>query len=202
MHEPIGLVLAGGRGRRMGRAKGGLRLAGRALAARAAAALDPVCGGVVVSVACGAPNPVPGRPAIEDRPPAGRGPLAGIEAAFAETGEADLLVLACDYPRVTTELLRCLLRGASRDAELVLPRDGAGNDHPLVGLWRRAAASRVTRALERAAYRVADLVSASRVLRLEAPSFPGLDLDRMLVNVNLPSDLDSLREEAPRRDPG
>jgi hypothetical protein len=45
-------------------------------------------------------------------------------------------------------------------------------------------------------------VSASRVLRLEARSFPGLDLDRMLVNVNLPSDLDSLREEAPRRDPG
>jgi molybdopterin-guanine dinucleotide biosynthesis protein A len=194
MSAPIGVVLAGGGGRRLGRPKGGLRVEGRPLAQRAADALAPVCRGVLISVGAGAANPAPGYPAIEDPAPAGRGPLAGVDAAFGATEGADLLVLACDYPRVDTALLRHLLERAERRAELVLIRDAAGRDHPLVALWRRPMEGRVRRALSSRAFRVSDLVRASPVQRLGAEAFPGVDLGRALTNVNRPGDLEGLQE--------
>ena len=187
---PIGLVLAGGVGRRLGRTKGDLRVGGRPLALRAAAALIPVCRGVLVSVGAGAENPAPGYPAIEDEPPAGRGPLAGIAAAFAVSEEADLLVLACDYPRVMPTLLRRLLERADPGVELVLVRDSEGRDHPLVTLWRRGIEQRVRDALQRETFRVGDLVGASSVQRLGPDVFPGIDLKRELTNLNRAADLD------------
>jgi molybdopterin-guanine dinucleotide biosynthesis protein A len=191
---PIGLVLAGGSGRRLGRTKGDLRVGGRPLALRAAQALTPVCRGVLVSVGQGAENPAPGYPAIEDEPPAGRGPLAGIDAAFAVTSQADLMVLACDYPRVTPALLRRLLERADPGAELVLVRDRAGLDHPLVALWRRGMRDRVREALRRESFRVRDLVGAAPVQRLGPEVFPGTDLQRELTNLNRPADLDGLED--------
>lgn len=190
MDTPIGLVLAGGSGRRLGRTKGDLRIDGRPLALRAAEALMPVCGGVLVSVGRGAENPAPGYPAIEDAAPAGRGPLAGIDAAFAVTGEADLLVLACDYPRVTPALLRRLLQRADAGADLVLVRDPDGFDHPLVALWRRGMQEGVRDALRCETFRVGRLVEVSAVQRLGPDVFPECDLRRELTNVNRPADLD------------
>ena len=193
MSRPVGLVLAGGAGRRLGRPKGELRVGGTPLALRAAAALAPVCAGVLVSVRPGAANPAPGYAAIEDRPPAGRGPLAGIGCAFAATGAPDLLVLACDYPGVETELLRQLLSAAARagdEHDVVLARDAAGRDHPLVARWRRSVSERVRDALERGAHRVGDLVARCSVLRVGPDAFSGIDLARALVNVNRPEDLD------------
>src|SRR5262245_53002815 len=100
MGQLIGVVLAGGEGRRMGAPKGGIAFEGMSLAERAARTLRPVCGSVLVSIARGQPNPAPAYPYVEDETPTSRGPLAGILAAFASTGKADLLVLACDYPWV------------------------------------------------------------------------------------------------------
>ncbi len=189
MVAPIGLVLAGGAGKRMGRAKGDLLVGGRPLALRAAQLLAPLCEGVLISVGPGRANPAPGYPVVEDAGPAGRGPLAGIDAAFAATSAADLLVLACDYPQMGSELLRALLAQAVPGDELVLPRDSAGRDHPLVALWRRVTHARVSAALRRAAFRVDAIVAGSKVRRLDPAAFPGIDLDALLVNVNRPEQL-------------
>ena len=83
MAQTIGLVLAGGAGRRMGRSKGDLDLDGANLAERAARTLWPLCSSVVISIAPGARNPTPRFAAVEDEGPAFRGPLAGILPAFA-----------------------------------------------------------------------------------------------------------------------
>jgi molybdopterin-guanine dinucleotide biosynthesis protein A len=152
----------------------------------------------MISVGAGTMNPAPGYPAVEDPPPAGRGPLAGVDAAFGSTEGADLLVLACDYPRVETALLRRLLEQADSKADLVLIRDSVGRDHPLVALWRRLIEGRVRRALTSKAFRVRDLVRASPVQRLGVDSFPGIDLGRALTNVNRPGDLEGL--DGPRRE--
>ena len=181
--------MAGGAGRRLGRTKGDLVLDGAALALRAARLLAPLCAGVLVSVRPGDANPAPGYPAIEDAPPAGRGPLAGIAAAFCATTDADLLVLACDYPLVETELLRGLVGGRDEAHDLVLVRDPQGRDHPLLAVWRRGMQQAVREALENEQLRVTDLVATSRVLRLGSEAFPGLDLERALLNVNRPNDL-------------
>jgi molybdopterin-guanine dinucleotide biosynthesis protein A len=189
----IGVVLAGGEGRRFGRPKGEVLLGGSTLADRAARALKPLCGGVIVSISKGGANPAPAYPPVEDQGPR-RGPLGGLAAAFASTGQADLLVLACDYPAVGTSFLRSLVAGAEGPGDLVLPVDGAGRDHPLVALWRRAAESVVRSALDEQAYKVQALFTDLAVRRLPAQVFPNFDLRAVLANVNWPEDLDAFRD--------
>ena len=189
MAQRIGVVLAGGEGRRLGRPKGEVVLGGSSLADRAARALKPLCGGVIVSVARGMPNPAPAFPSVEDR--GGRvGPLGGLAAAFASTGRADLLVLACDYPAVGPSFLRSLLAGGEGGEDVVFPVDATGRDHPLVGLWRRSAANVVLAAVDAKAYKVQALLPDLTVRRLPAAVFPNFDLGRVLKNVNWPAGLD------------
>ena len=192
MAQTIGVVLAGGVGRRFGEPKGDVVLGGGTLAERAARALKPLCGSVLVSIAKGAANPAPGYPAIEDDGPR-RGPLGGLAAAFASTGKADLLVLACDYPAVGTSFLRSLLAAAEGGGDLVCPVDEAGRDHPLVALWRRAAQDAVNAALREKAFKVQALFPDLAVRRLPVQIFPNFDLRRVLANVNWPEDLDAFR---------
>jgi molybdopterin-guanine dinucleotide biosynthesis protein A len=192
MAQTIGVVLAGGEGRRFGEPKGEVALGGSTLADRAARALKPLCGGVIVSIAKGAANPAGGYPPVEDHGPR-RGPLGGIAAAFASTGQADLLVLACDYPAVGTSFLRSLIAAAEGAGDLIFPVDDAGRDHPLVGLWRRSAESAVLAALEEKAFKVQALFPDLAVRRLPAQVFPNFDLRAVLANVNWPEDLDPFR---------
>jgi molybdopterin-guanine dinucleotide biosynthesis protein A len=193
MSQLVGVVLAGGEGRRMGRAKGGIPLDdGVSLAERAALALGPLCGTVVISLSPGSENPAPDYSLVEDREPSCRGPLAGIDAAFSATGNADLLVLACDYPRVDTALLEAILRAATPDDEMVIVTDRRGRDHPLVGLWRRSMAAPVHDAVELGLLKVRSLLAEAKVRRLGPSDLAGHDPDAALVNVNTRSELESL----------
>jgi len=189
MAQRIGVVLAGGEGRRLGRPKGEVVLGGSSLADRAARALKPLCGGVIVSIARGAANPAPGFPSVDDRGPR-IGPLGGIAAAFASTGRADLLVLACDYPAVGPSFLRSLIAAADGADDVVFAVDPTGRDHPLVGLWRRSAERVVTAAVLDKDYKVQALLPDLTVRRLPAAVFPNFDLGRVLRNVNWPADLE------------
>lgn len=189
MKNRVGVVLAGGRGERMGEPKGGIELEGRTLAARAADVLRSVSDSVLISVAAGAANPAPEHPAIADDPPEGRGPLAGLQAAFRASGATDLVVLACDYPRMEPWLLRALVDAAHPDDDLVLAVDAAGRDHPLVGLWRRSALPKVEQALADRMYKVRALLAELRTRRVGPAQIDDPRLDELLLNVNHPEDL-------------
>lgn len=189
----VGVVLAGGQGRRMGRTKGDLEVGGQGLARRAVSVLWPFCGTVLVSVGPGGVNPVPGCACVEDGPPAGRGPLAGLAAAFGASGSADLLVLACDYPQVDQALIRRLVTYAAEDTDdLILLTDRQGRDHPLVAIWSRRTEPVVRGALERGAFKVRGVLPDVRARRLRPEELPGIDLDRALLNLNWPADLERI----------
>lgn len=188
----VGVVLAGGAGERLGRDKSRVEIDGVSLAARAARLLWPLCDDVLISVAHGSANPVPDFPSVEDAAPRGRGPLAGIDAAFRGSGRAGLMVLACDYPRVDGALLRTILSRATEQDDLVFISDGSGRDHPLVGWWSRGAAAVVAAAVAEKRFKVRGLLADLAVKRLGPSAFPGVDLGRMLLNVNWPADLEAL----------
>jgi len=172
-----------------GRPKGAIEFGGATLALRAAGLLWPLCGSVLVSLAEGDSNPAPGYPIVVDPPPPGCGPLAGIQAAFGATGDADLLVLACDYPLVSPALVGRLAAQSGGTENLIMMTDLAGRDHPLVALWRREAEPVVRSALERKRFKVRALLADLSVRRLGPADFPEIDLDRALFNVNEPEQL-------------
>ena len=190
MAQRVGVVLAGGRGLRLGRTKGDLTLDGQPLARRAAAALFPHCGSVLISIAQGEVNPAPEWPAVEDLPPPGRGPLAGIAAAFTATADADLLVLACDYPGVSPELMGAIAAAPLDVDDLVIPTDTAGRDHPLVAAWSRRMQPLVQNALDDGRFRVHGLFPDCRLRRLRPETLPVTDVRTALHNVNFPTDLE------------
>jgi molybdopterin-guanine dinucleotide biosynthesis protein A len=192
MPQLVGVVLAGGRGKRLGCAKGELLVGGRTLAQNAAGALWPLCGTVLISLGAESGNPAPEHTAVMDLPPGDRGPLAGIQAAFAASGRADLLVLACDYPVVDTSVLRTVVESSRQEDDLIMPTDASGRDHPLVGLWRRRTEAKVLEALENRFYKVRGLLADLVVRRLGPAHFPGRDLNRVLANVNTPEELNAL----------
>jgi molybdopterin-guanine dinucleotide biosynthesis protein A len=192
MAQRVGVVLAGGLGRRLGRPKGEFSFGDRSLAERAASILWPLAGSVLISTRPGASNPAPTFPQLEDPEPPGRGPLVGIDAAFSATRGADLIVLACDYPLVRGDLLTALLDASRSGVDVVLPCDFAGRDHPLVAVWARSAAVAVGAAVAERRHKVRALFAELRVLRLGPADLPGFDLDRILCNVNRVEDLTRL----------
>ena len=75
---------------------------------------------------------------------------------------------------------------------MILPTDLQGRDHPLVAVWKRSAEYPVHEALSRGAYRVRSLLPDLRVRRVDPDRYPGIDLDRTLINLNWPDDLKRL----------
>ncbi len=106
----LGLVLAGGQSRRMGRDKALLRLNGESQLDRAVRLLEQHVAGVFVSARADQANePERARfPRIVDRY-ADLGPLAGILSAMDAEPEATWLVVACDLPNLDGETIRYLL---------------------------------------------------------------------------------------------
>ena len=100
----VGVVLAGGRGRRMGGHKPTRLLRGKPLAAYPAAALSAVC----ERVALVGPGPqLEGVELWDDEPAEPRHPLTGIVHALERAGEP-ILVCAGDMPFITAEVLQTL----------------------------------------------------------------------------------------------
>ena len=188
MPPRIGLVLAGGLGARFGKPKGEVSFHGRTLAQCAAEVLWPLCTGVLVSIRAGARNPAPDLIAVEDPPPAGRGPLAGILAGMEATGDADLLVLACDYPLIDTALLTRLTETGA-EGDVVMLTDNNGRDHPLVAVWRRSAEGILRTAMADKRYKVRGLLGDLNVVRIGPREIPDRDLTRALTNVNMEDQL-------------
>lgn len=107
--EVLGIVLAGGRSRRMGTDKAGYELAGRPMLEWVAGALEMVCRRVVIA---GLPGGLRGRPGIADPGPLHRGPLAGLVAGLRTPGVERAVLVAVDHPWVRPETLSALLSHA------------------------------------------------------------------------------------------
>jgi molybdopterin-guanine dinucleotide biosynthesis protein A len=121
---PLGALLAGGRGRRLGGAKATIELAGRPLLQYALTALRAVVGEVAVVAKRDTPLPpldesVP----VWIEPDEPRHPLAGILHALRQAGGRPVLVCAADMPLVTPAVFEALL-AADAGAQAVVPRAG------------------------------------------------------------------------------
>lgn len=196
MDTAIGIVLAGGASRRMGRDKAALELDGETLAAGAARRLAAVC--LQVALADRGRQLVPGLPSLPDGP--GRGPAAGLlGAAHAHPGRP-LLVLACDLPHVPVPLLEELLRRDGSDrSDWVLPRWQRGSE-PLCALWRPRSLAVLEDRVTRGLYALWSLAEEDQlaVRWIEGDLLAGFGSpEEMFLNVNTPEELESARSLRP-----
>lgn len=179
----IAAILAGGRGRRMGRPKAGVAFRGAPLLAHAAAAataagLRPVA---VVKSSSVLPSV-----AVErwDEPDVPRHPLHGVATALRRAG-APIVVLPVDLPLVPPGLLRAL---ADHPAPLVVVA-AAGRLHPLLGRFSPVHADALARAAVEGAPVVRTVTRLGAVVLDEQTLAAFGDPAVYLRNVNAPEDL-------------
>jgi molybdenum cofactor guanylyltransferase len=137
----IGVILAGGRGARLGGGKPLRALAGRPMIAHVIDCLRPQTDALLI--AASGPDAALanfGCPLVHDQEPGQPGPLAGILAALEWAGvnapDARFLVSApCDTPLLPIDLVAKLRAAAAPDIDVVCATS-RGRAHFTVGLWR------------------------------------------------------------------
>jgi molybdopterin molybdotransferase len=141
-----GLILAGGRGTRMGHVDKGLQpFGGSTMAAHVLARLEPQ----VATLAINANQNLDayaafGVPVWPDDTPGYAGPLAGLEAGLRRCATTYLLTAPCDSPFLPADLAERLYEGLKReDADLALAvteEDGRRQPHPVFCLLKASLA--------------------------------------------------------------
>jgi len=175
-----GAILAGGRSRRFGSDKARALLDGDTFLARVAGALQGAGLSPVYVVGGGAADLPTGTTHLPDRFP-GEGPLGGVLTALL-AHDGDVIVTACDMPRLQTAAVARLLEFAAPEpVSLAIWR---GAYQPLFALYRRAAALSLA---EDFAAGERSLLNALAHLPLR--EVPFADEDLSLTNVNRPEDL-------------
>ena len=182
--DAVGVVLAGGRSARMGRAKALVELAGAPLIMRSLAALADAGLEAVVVAKPDSELPELAEPVLRE-PQEPRHPLLGIATALSELGRDAVVTVPCDMPFVPPALLGDL---AGRREPLVVC-EGGGRLHPLLGRYGAGLRERLLAAVE------AGAPAQETVTELGARVIDEAELsnfgppERVLFNVNDEADL-------------
>ena len=183
---PIGVILAGGLGRRIGGAKAVVELAGRPLIAYPLAAMAAALSDVAVIAKPDTELPMLPGITLWLEPVAPRHPLLGITEALRRADGRPILVCAADMPFVTPELIEQIAATYTAGAPAVIAALGNAIQ-PLLGCYQPDAGGLLSSegALDRPLRELVGAIGA-RLVEVGDPE--------ALFNVNAPDDL--LRAQA------
>ncbi|WP_372632649.1 molybdenum cofactor guanylyltransferase [Gordonia jinghuaiqii] len=201
-----GIVLAGGRSRRMGSDKAALDWEGEPMLARVVRVVAQRCDPVFVvagetSAAFRGIDDIRNRaaPGIDSSKvhwvtdeQEGAGPLGGLVAGLAAAAAAGAelaFVCATDMPLIAPELIDELCLGLTGSTQAVIARD-AQRDHPMAGVYRTDAGPVIAEVVAAGERRMLGAIDALNTHRV------GVSEPDWLVNVNAPEDLHRLRASA------
>jgi molybdenum cofactor guanylyltransferase len=179
--QPVGVVLAGGGGRRIGGQKATVALDGRPLIAYPLEAMRAVLREVAILAKPDTQLPdLPGVMVwIEPQRP--RHPLVGIVEALSLAGGRPVLVCACDLPLVSPGLIRALAEADPQGAPAVVAAAG-GTFQPLLACYGASALGALRAYRDTPHVRLTEAVASllPRLLEVEP---------EVLFNVNTPDEL-------------
>lgn len=187
-----GIVLVGGRSRRMGSDKSALPWGSSTLLGTIVDTLRGVFDEVVVVAAPGQRLPeVPAR-VVRDEV-ADEGPLRGLAtglAAAVELGATAAFVTATDTPNVGAALISSLVQGLQQGADAVVANDG-DRDQPLVAVYRTEVLPAASEALVTGERSMMRFVAGLRVAHVQTDP-------EQLVNLNTRHEFERAQRRAAR----
>lgn len=193
--QMTGLLLAGGKSRRMGQDKRFLELGGRTLLERSLTVLEGLFDEVIISVA----EPLPELKGLRARVVTDLIPdcatLGGLYSGLSSASHPRLFAAACDMPFLADSVIR-RMADLGRSADVVMVRLANGLQ-PMHAIYSKACLPHLERMLHAKNLRVQDLVSVSdlsvKILSEEAIREADPQLLSFL-NVNRPADLEFARK--------
>lgn len=181
----VAVVLSGGKSRRMGRDKAELQFAGKPalqmLVEKYSEYFD-VCVGVDIS----GRFPLYGAVEVVDIY-TGSGPMAGLHAAFAQTGADKIFLTAVDLlhgdPTLAVEMMKSVRLGY--DACIIRRPSGI---EPLFGAYGKGCFEQAEKLLATGENKMGVMIEGLRVKYLDQDKLKKWDLDDILFNMNYPDD--------------
>ena len=191
-----GIVLAGGRGSRLGGVnKALLEVGGRTLLDRVRAALAGVTDETILVVNDDSLDATPGVRIVRDPEPHA-GVLPALLVALEIASFPACILVACDMPFLSKDLVRALLERHRRYDVAIPVVDG--REQPMHAIYRRdPCRAAVATALARGDRRMISFLGDLRVLRVGEDELRRVDpLLRSFFNINTPEDLAEARRIA------
>jgi molybdopterin-guanine dinucleotide biosynthesis protein A len=192
------IVLAGGKGLRLGRDKALETVDGQSLLQRVVTRLGSFSSEIIIVTAKGKSFPQfshnPSFRVVADAYP-GRGALVGLATGLAASKAHYNLAVACDMPFLNQTLLRYML-GLKDGFDLVVPRVG-GYVEPLHAVYARSCLAPMERLLEQGKMQINALFELVKVRYVEAEEMESFDPRRLsFFNVNTSADLEKAQQLA------
>jgi molybdopterin-guanine dinucleotide biosynthesis protein A len=184
--EVTGIILAGGKSSRMGTDKGFQELCGKPLIVYAIEVLSGLCDKIIISSGSDAYQSL-GFDVVADEFP-GIGPMGGIYSALKQSKTEQNLVLSCDLPFVSKELLSFILEN-SHGFEVALPFQGNQHYEPLCGFYSLSVLDRMNTFIHEQNYKLPDLFEKIRINKLTINTELSFFDENLFLNVNSKHDL-------------
>ncbi|WP_432363440.1 molybdenum cofactor guanylyltransferase [Sporosarcina sp. UB5] len=183
--KTAGIVLAGGLSRRFGSPKAFAEWEGRHFYEWSLNAMKPFC---EKSIVVTRPELVERFPCdlhitTDVKPFAGQGPLAGILSGMEKLQAERYIILPCDMPFMTADVIGRLLEYHSSGVTSVVLD---GNYHPLVSIWDCTTLQNLREALESGNRRVMDVQEKLGVRWVDGVLLAN-DAHRTFTNANTPN---------------
>jgi len=184
--EVTGIILAGGKSSRMGTDKGLQELGGIPLINYAIQVLSGLCGNIIISSSSKAYESF-GYKTVADEIP-GIGPMGGIYSALKQSNTEKNLVLSCDLPFVSKELLSYILKN-SEGYQVAVPWQGNQHYEPLCGFYNLSILDQMNVFIQNGNYKLPDLFEKIEINRLVINDKLEFYKESLFLNINSKHDL-------------
>jgi len=175
------VILVGGKSRRFGSDKAHISLCGESIQDRIIRITRHVTTNIVLSGATTNQIRKADVPVLPDAFP-GIGPIAGLHAALRNDLAPWILLVACDLPLITSDLLEKIVQARSAACQAVVPVTPDGRRHPVCALYHRSVSHLVTDNIHSQRYALHQLLGRIQYCEMSVPS-------ELLTNINTPADL-------------
>jgi len=191
--DVTGILLAGGKSRRMGEDKRFLHVGDRTLFERSLTVLRSIFQNVLIVIAQDSPTLEAEVPVIRDLVP-NCGNLGGLYTGLQQASTEHVFVVACDMPFLTPEAVRYLIR-LKNNADIVMAQRDNGLE-PMHALYGRRCLPVLEEMVRTRHLKIQDIVehSSLNVRLIKEAELSRIDPEgRSFLNVNTPSDLEAAR---------
>ncbi len=178
-----GIILAGGKSRRMGKDKGLIIFKGKPFIKYIIEALQPLVNEIVIVSDDEAYDVFMETTRIPDRIPAS-GPLGGIYTGLDYIKTPYAIVLSCDIPKIKTDSLEKLTRHITIENDVV-QYEYDGETMPLIAVYKKECKITCLSLLEKDKRRVRSLIDELQVKTIQVPE----SIKDQVININTPEEL-------------
>ena len=183
-----GIILAGGKSSRMGSDKGLLKLDNSTFIERIATVLKPFVNDIII-VSDYKAHDAFGLKRIKDLYK-DAGPLSGILSGLKQSKTENNIVLSCDIPFISEELITKLIAHSDEDA-LINQIECEGKTMPLIATYKKQCCLAIQKALDNDERRVRVLVKSLNPNTISVDS----NYKLMVENINTPEQYKTLKHE-------